>query len=89
MAARLNTSKRPETQRAWVFNLSSSGIGLLVDVAMEPDSQLIIHLQSARTGAVFDLLARVAHSTPQPNGEWLVGCKLAKQLSQEDLDALL
>ena len=88
-AALLSTSKSHEAQRGWVLNLSSSGIGLLLDSAVEPDSQLVIHLQSARTGMVFDLLARVVHSTPQTNGEWLIGCKLANNLSQDDLDALL
>jgi hypothetical protein len=88
-AARLSTSKGHEGRRAWVLNLSSSGIGLLLDTAMEPDSQLVIHLQSSHIGKAFDLLARVVHSTPQTGGEWLVGCKLAEKLSQDDLEALL
>ncbi len=71
------------------MNLSSSGIGLLLDTTIEADSHLIIRLQSTRTGAAFDLLARVVHCTPQPSGEWLAGCKLTKSLSQEELDALL
>jgi hypothetical protein len=88
-AARLSPAKGRDARRAWVLNLSASGIGLLLDTAIEPDSPLVIHLQSARTGVVFDLLARVVHATPQKNGEWLVGCKLAARLSQDDLDALL
>jgi hypothetical protein len=88
-AARLSMSKTHETRRAWVLNLSSSGVGLLLDTAIEADSELVFHLQGPHIGKVFDLRARVVHSTPQKSGEWLVGCKLAEKLGQDDLDALL
>jgi len=83
--------KEPENQaqRAWILNLSATGIGLLLDDPVEAGAHLLIHLKSATTGAFFDLPAQVVHTTQQANGEWLIGCELAKKLGQDDLDALL
>lgn len=85
----LSIYRDDEPQHAWIENLSASGIGLLLDVAIEPETFLVIHLGSEGNGAVFDLVARVTHCTPRNNGEWLIGCELADKLSQEDMDALL
>lgn len=88
-AGRLSIYKDNKPQHAWILNLSASGIGLLLDSAVEPGTYLVVHLTSTSTGAQFDLLTRVAHCTPQNAGEWLVGCELAEKLGQADLDALL
>ena len=88
-AGRLSKETQDQPQRAWILNLSATGIGLLLDGYLEAGTQLIIHLKSVTTGAFFDLPARVVHATVQPNGEWLVGCELAEKLRQDDLDALL
>jgi hypothetical protein len=29
------------------------------------------------------------HATPQPEGDWLVGCQFVRRLSEEDMQALL
>ena len=78
-----------EAQHAWILNISRSGIGLLLDSAIEPETVLVIHIQGECTRASRDLLAKVVHCTPHQTGEWLVGCELAQKLAQPDLDALL
>jgi hypothetical protein len=88
-AGRLSKDSESQSQRAWILNLSATGIGLLLDGPLDVGAQLIIHLKSATTGAFFDLPARVVHATVQANGEWLIGCELAEKLGQDDLDALL
>ena len=88
-AGRVSQSDDETLRRAWILNLSATGIGLLLDGALEPGTQLIIHLKSNDAGTFFDLPARVAHATLQANGEWLIGCELTEKLRQDDLDALL
>ena len=88
-AGRISKPDEETLLRAWILNLSATGIGLLLDRSMEPGTQLIIHLKSTSTGAFYDLPARIAHATVQGNGEWLIGCELAQKLRQDDLDALL
>lgn len=88
-AGRVSKADDETLRRAWILNLSATGIGLLLDGSIDVGTQLIIHLKSNDAGTFFDLPARVAHSTLQANGEWLVGCELADKLRQEDLDVLL
>jgi hypothetical protein len=88
-AGSLRAYKDSEIRHAWVLNLSTSGIGLLLETAIEPGTQLVIGIKNTKPGTFFDLLARVTHCTPQNSGEWLVGCELEKKLSQDDLEALL
>src|SRR4051794_26808735 len=70
-AGRLTKEEQDTGQRAWILNLSATGIGLLLDSRLEPDSHVIIHLKSPTTGAFFNLPARVVHVTGQSNGDWL------------------
>jgi hypothetical protein len=86
---RLSRDDESQARRAWVLNLSASGVGLLLESPLEPDTQIVIHLKSVTSGTAYHLPARVVHSTSQPNGEWLIGCELAQKLTPDDLEALL
>ncbi len=88
-AGRVSKSDDETLRRAWILNMSATGIGLLLDSALEAGTQVMIHLKSTSGSTCFDLAARVAHATVQGNGEWLIGCELAERLGQDDLDALL
>jgi hypothetical protein len=77
-----------ELQRAWVLDLSRGGVGLLVSLAIPDDQAIHVVLKSA-AGRSYELPARVARSTRQPDGDWVLGCELLTQLSDDDLDALL
>jgi len=88
-AGRLSKEDQDPGQRAWILNLSATGIGLLVDGPLEPDTHIVIHIKSATIGKEFALPARAVHATVQANGEWLIGCVLVEKLGPDDLDALL
>ena len=78
-----------EFQRAWVQDLSQGGVGLHMARPLPLGTFIIVQIKSVLTKKLFELPARVAHSTHLANGEWLVGCELTARLSHDDLDALL
>jgi PilZ domain len=88
-AGRISKTDDETLRRAWVLNLSTTGVGLLLDSSLEAGTPLTIHLKSTDGSAFFDLPAHVAHATVQANGEWLIGCELAAKLRQDELDVLL
>jgi hypothetical protein len=88
-SGRLVREGESQPRRAWILNLSLSGVGLLLEEPLEAETLIVIHIKSGTTGARFELPARVVHATVQASGEWLVGCELAEKLSQDDLEALL
>jgi PilZ domain len=88
-SGRLTQEGESQPRRAWILNLSVSGVGLLLDEPLEPETFMVIHVRSGATGTRFELPARVVHATVQTSGEWLVGCELAEKLSPDDLEALL
>lgn len=76
-------------RRVWILNLSATGAGIQAAQPLEAETLIVINLRSVAQDRVFDLPARVVHCTQQVNGEWLIGCEFADQLSPDDLDALL
>jgi hypothetical protein len=76
-------------RRVWVLNLSLGGAGLLSDQPLDADTLLVLQLRSNSQDRVYDLPARVVHSTRQVSGDWLVGCEFCERLNGDDLDALL
>lgn len=98
-AVRLQSSARGSCQslsmqreadwEAFVRDISSSGIGLLLPRRFERGALLSIELPEAGEGRKRLLLARVARSVPQPDGGWLIGCILASPLSDDELQLLL
>jgi hypothetical protein len=68
------------------YNLSTTGIGLVLPWPVRPGVTLVIEpwgLANART-----LLARVVRSTPIAF-TWFLGCELANPLADEELRAWL
>ena len=78
---------RPSFQcgRAFVKNISATGIGLLLSHEVEVGSVLFIQLRGLRRGLTRTQLARVVHVTPEGPGRWLVGCRLTGTLSDQEL----
>ena len=76
-----------EFQRAWVLDISTKGVGLLMSRSFDPGVLVTIHLKGIKK--TFELSARVVHSTPQSSGDWVVGCALFTPLCQDDLDDVL
>jgi predicted alpha/beta-fold hydrolase len=74
---------------AWVVNLSQTGVGLLLRRHLEREAPLFIQVHGLTRGVSRELFARVAHSTAQGSGEWLVGCRFAEELSSQELGTIL
>jgi hypothetical protein len=78
-----------EMQRAWILDVSRGGVGLLLDRPVKPDQRVTLRLSGAASGQVYELTARVAHTTQEPCGDWVIGCELDRELSRDELDDLL
>src|SRR5262245_33381716 len=73
---------------ARVWDISRTGIGLLLDHPVGPGTFLMVVLLPRRD-LPLKLLARVKHATEHQGGSWVVGCELVHRLSDDDLGRLL
>jgi hypothetical protein len=74
------------TCAAWVRDISTSGIALLIDREIEPGTVLTIELENAEHGVSSVLLARVVHTLEvPPDHRWLHGCAFSRELTDEEL----
>jgi hypothetical protein len=65
------------SQRVWVINVSPDGLGLLATASVAAGAVVAVRIRPpANPGGGVVLSARVAHCTPQAEGEWHVGCEL-------------
>jgi len=78
-----------EWQRVWLLNLSLGGAGLLVSRPLEPGLEVVVHLTASAQNLTYEVAARICHATQRPDGEWVVGCEFANQLTADQLEALL
>jgi hypothetical protein len=78
---------RPSFQcgRAFVKNISATGIGLLLNHEVALGAVMFVQLRGLRPGGTRTHLARVVHVTPEGPGRWLVGCRLTCTLSEDEL----
>ncbi len=82
-------SNDQEFQRACVLDLSTKGVGLLINRRIDPGEFILVAIRSNDRSRTFELYAQVAHLDPLHMGEWIVGCELVVPLTPEDLDLLL
>jgi hypothetical protein len=76
-------------QSAQVRDISSKGIGLLLDYEVDPRQRLRIELPSL-TGALWHLkVLDVIHATPREGTHWIVGGVFPAPLTDEQLRILL
>ncbi len=78
-----------ENHSAQVINVSASGVGLLVTAEVEAGALLSVDLTSTDGKFVRTILACVVHVSTQSNGSWALGCNFIRELSEEDLKALI
>ncbi len=78
-----------EVWAARVVDLSPGGVRLEVDREVETGTLFHVELFPAEGESVCTMLACVVHVTLGPGGERLVGCNFIRQLSEENLHALL
>jgi len=82
----------PEGDRlcgARAVDISATGIALVVDRPVEPETLLAVELPGRDQATPHTLLVEVRHCRPQPEGGWLLGCAFDHALSDADLRALL
>jgi hypothetical protein len=72
---------------ATVLNLSRRGLGLLVSQPVAVGTIVGVELHSHALQVPCFLLARVMNVREQPGPHWVLGCQLASQLPETDLQA--
>lgn len=70
-------------------NLSACGLGLVVAEAIEAGTSLVIELDDPLEVDARVLAATVVHARPMPIRGWFLGCELAQELSDEELQLLV
>jgi hypothetical protein len=76
-------------REAQVLNLSASGIGLLVDHFIDAGALLNVDIVGKEGGAARTILSCVVHVNERDSGDWALGCNFIRELSEEDLRALV
>lgn len=82
-------SPESPAESARVLNISASGIGLLVPQLVDTGTLLSLDLQPHGNNETRTMLACVVHVNPQASGEFALGCNFIRELSEQDLHALL
>jgi hypothetical protein len=77
--------------RHWarVRNISTGGVGLLLNAPIEPGTALAIEMKTMDPATSLTLPARVVHATKQEGGSWIMGCKFLKRPTEKNLLPLL
>lgn len=86
---RLTLEPGHDIQDGWVVDLSMGGMGLLLNVPLEPGEVLSLELESHPDCSPVTLRARVVRSRQLPEGDWLLGCQFMLPLQEEVLQDLL
>jgi serine/threonine protein kinase len=80
---------KEDTWAAAVNDISLSGMGLIVNRRFEVGTVLEVWLPAPREGGPRHLFVRVMRQQARAARKWLIGCRFAAPLSEEELKALL
>jgi PilZ domain len=72
-----------------VVELSRGGMLVAVGRRFEAGAVLRVRVTRQVGGSMTTLLGRVVHVRPDADGEWLLGCRLAKDFDEVDVQAML
>jgi hypothetical protein len=78
-----------EGQEAQVRDLSTLGVGLLCDGAVQPGQLLDLRLSGPSSAIGLAMQARVAFAHERDDGRWLVGCAFDRRLPDAFVALLL
>lgn len=78
-----------DKQKVWLWNLSKVGIGFKSSFPLEVGSVIDIHVKSQCHSQIHCFPVQTIHSTKEPGGSWLVGCKFKSEVSDEIMDDVL
>ncbi len=77
------------TYSGQVINLSASGVGLEVNIAVEAGTLISVDLSGMDGQVIRTILACVVHVTSESSNHWSLGCNFIRELTEEDLKALI
>ena len=72
-----------------VSNLSTHGVGLIVDAWLPPGTEVVTQLSNSCKLYACDLGMRVVHCSEQTNGMYVIGCEFISPLPHETVRALV
>jgi hypothetical protein len=78
-----------ERWTAKVRDISAEGLGLVLDHAFESGTILEVDLASRDGALAYTVVARVSHSRPLADGQWLAGCSFVGKVSDDELRDIL
>lgn len=76
-------------QRAWLDNLSCSGVGLYLAKPVSPGAQIVLHLKETETKAVVEVAGHVVHVSLRDSFGWYIGLIFNRALDPNVLESLL
>jgi hypothetical protein len=74
---------------ASIRDISTLGIGLIMERPCEPGTLLALQLRSRGSRFSSVLAATVKHATRLPEGHWLWGCSLSRGLTDDEVLGLV
>lgn len=82
-STRLLGEQSRRTWEATIKNVSQKGIGLVADYPFRCGTVLVVRMTNGAAAELGEsLFARVVHATARADGGWLIGCTLARRLSE-------
>jgi hypothetical protein len=83
----------PETEDepwlAHVQDISTTGIGIIVDRYVEPETFLAVQMHGDDELLSYTVLVQVRNLRTQGDGSWRLGCEFARELTEEEVRTLL
>jgi serine/threonine protein kinase len=80
---------REDEWTAQLLDVSTRGVGLLVNRRFEIGAVLVVRLPPRDRDGPHCLVVRVVRNQSRPGRKWLLGCLLPQPLSEEDVQSLL
>ena len=77
----------PSGGEGLVWDISTTGLGMLVAAALEPGAEMPMELSSGATGLA--VTARVAHVRQLQGGDYFVGLRFDRPLARHELEPFI
>jgi hypothetical protein len=81
--------RQEEAWSATLFDLSQTGVGVIINRSFPPATVLTVRLQTGSRQFSKTMLVRVKHCSARGNDEWLVGCTFVVKLKESELKELI
>jgi hypothetical protein len=78
-----------EAKKAEVHNISPAGVALITNQEITPGALLNLELRAREGRPIVTVVACVVYLSAYGEGQWLAGCNFVRELTDEDLKALI